>query len=253
MITLDYSNKVVLITGAGAGMGRLAAQNFADAGARLALADINADNLASLKEALPATAQCSTTVCDVSDADALQAFVNSSAEFFGQIDVAINNAGIMHPQHKLADVPVDILDRQLTINVRGVYLAMKYELAHMQQQGCGVILNMSSAAGIFGAPGASAYAAAKHAVTGMTRSAGLEYARYGIRVNCLCPSFIDSPMVDAFDETSSVKKERLVMANPMKRLGSMQEVVNAMLWLCSDYNSYMAGQAIAIDGGLTAM
>ncbi len=130
---------------------------------------------------------------------------------------------------------------------------MKYELQQMQQQGNGVILNMSSAAGVFGAPGASAYAAAKHAVTGMTRSSALEYARYGIRINCLCPSFIDSPMVDEFDKNSSVKKGQLAAANPMKRLGTMQEVVNAMLWVCSDYNSYMAGQAISIDGGLTAI
>ncbi|ARN75308.1 SDR family NAD(P)-dependent oxidoreductase [Oceanicoccus sagamiensis] len=251
MITLDYSNKVVLITGAGGGMGRLAAEKFAEAGASLALSDINYDNLKSLQDTLPV--ECFIGQCNVANPEEIERFTEQAYQHFGRIDVAINNAGILHPQNKLADIAIDDIDSQLTINGRGVFLSMKYELQKMQQQGSGVILNMSSAAGIFGAPGASAYAAAKHAVTGMTRSAGLEYARYGIRVNCLCPSFIDSPMVDEFDKNSSVKKDRLAAANPMKRLGTMDEVVNTMLWVCSDYNSYMNGQAIAIDGGLTAL
>ena len=201
MITLNYSNKVVLITGAGGGIGRLAAQSFAGAGATLALLDINAESLQSLKEELSALTECYTASCDVSNAADIEVFVKSSIQHFGRLDVAINNAGILQGHNKLADVPIEDIDNQLSINARGVYLSMKYELQQMQQQGSGVILNMSSAAGVFGAPGASAYAAAKHAVTGMTRSAGLEYARYGIRVNCLCPSFIDSPMVDEFDKT----------------------------------------------------
>ncbi len=251
MITLDYSNKVVLITGAGGGMGRLAAEMFAEAGASLALSDINPANLKTLKDSL--SVDCFISQCDVANADEIKAFTEQAHQHFGRLDVAINNAGILHPQNKLADIAIEDIDRQLSINGRGVFLSMKYELQIMQQQGTGVILNMSSAAGIFGAPGASAYATAKHAVTGMTRSAALEYARYGIRINCLCPSFIDSPMVDEFDKNSSVKKDRLAAANPTKRLGTMQEVVNAMLWVCSDYNSYMNGQAVAIDGGLSAM
>ncbi len=253
MITLDYSNKVVLITGAGGGLGRLAAQNFAEAGASLALSDINSDNLQSLKQALPPTTHCYTATCDVSDAQAIETFINNSIDYFGRLDIAVNNAGILHTPNKLADIAIEEIDQQLSVNARGIYLAMKYELQHMHPQGSGIILNMSSAAGILGAPGASAYAAAKHAVTGMTRSAALEYARYGIRINCLCPSFIESPMVDEFDKRSPVKKDHLAAANPMRRLGTMQEAVNAILWLCSDYNSYMAGQAISIDGGLSAM
>jgi NAD(P)-dependent dehydrogenase (short-subunit alcohol dehydrogenase family) len=250
---IDYSDKVVLITGAAAGIGALAARNFANAGAQLALADIQDEKLQRLQKDLAASTRCYTEICNISDADNIKQFINNSAAYFGRIDVAINNAGILHKHNKLADLPVTDIDQQLTINARGVYLSMKYQLQQMLRQQHGVILNMSSAAGIFGAPGASAYSAAKHAVTGMTRSAALEYARYGIRINCLCPSFIDSPMVDEFEQGSTIKKQQLAAANPMKRLGTMQEVVNAMLWLCSDYNSYMTGQAIALDGGLTAI
>jgi len=252
MQTLDYSNKVVMITGAGAGMGKLAAENFAQAGARLAICDINKENIANVAEDLRAQGcDVLARAFDVSDETQVQSFIEECVKYFDKIDVGINNAGILQPVSHVHTMDLTALDKQYQVNIKGAFACMKHQLASMMAEG-GVILNLSSLAGINGAPNLSAYSSAKHAVVGMTRTAAVEYGRFNIRVNALCPSFVDSPMLNDVVEQGPISKERMSDFNPMKRLATMQEIVNAMLWMCSDYNSYMNGQAIAIDGGLTA-
>jgi len=253
MQTLDYSNKVVMITGAGGGMGKLAAENFAEAGAKLAISDINQDNIETVAASLrDKGCDVYSTVCDVADESQVKMFIDNTIAAFGQLDVAINNAGIIQPMSHTHLLDLSALDQQYNINIKGVFACMKHQITFMKEKKKGVILNLSSVAGISGAPNLSAYAAAKHAVTGMTRSAAVEYGRYGIRVNAICPSYVDSPMMDSVENETPITKEQLAATNPMKRLATMQEIVNGMLWLCSDYNSYMNGQAVAFDGGMTA-
>ena len=252
MHTLDYSEKVVMITGAGAGMGKLAAENFAEAGAKLAICDINQDNIETVAAVLREKGcDVLARAFDVSDESEVKNFLEECVNRFGRIDVGINNAGILQPVAHLHKLELEALDKQYQVNIKGAFACMKHQLANMLKKG-GVILNLSSLAGINGAPNLAAYSSAKHAVVGMTRTAAVEYGRYNIRVNALCPSFVDSPMLNDVVDQGPISKERMVEFNPMKRLATMQEIVNAMLWMCSDFNSYMNGQAIAIDGGLTA-
>jgi NAD(P)-dependent dehydrogenase (short-subunit alcohol dehydrogenase family) len=253
MQTLSFENKVVFISGAGGGIGWLAAAEFARAGARLALVDIDEDAVNSVAEQLVADgcevlAEC----CDVTNEESVVGVVQSATARFDRLDIAVNNAGVLQDPGRLADTESSEWQRNLDINAGGVFNCMKHQLALMKTQSAGVILNMSSAAGVIGAPYMAAYAAAKHAVVGLTRTAALEYARYGIRVNALCPSYVDSPMVDAFTGNADEQRAKLCRAIPMRRLATMEEVVHAMLWLCSDFNTYMTGQTISLDGGLTA-
>lgn len=245
-----YDGKVVLITGAAGGFGRLAAERFAAEGARLALSDLSPEEIAS-----PGTPL--VLPCDVTRENEVGAMIAAVIERFGRIDVAINNAGVIHPAAKLADLSVADFDRAMTVNARGVFLCLREELKVMAAAGRGAILNVASVAGLVGAPTLSAYAASKHAVVGLTRSAADEYARAGLRVNALCPAFAATPMIDGVAERLSEDRAeaetRLSGRIPMRRIGQPEEVVAAMLWLCSEANSYMTGQAIAVDGGLTAI
>jgi len=254
MQVLDYTNKVVMITGAGSGMGKLAAENFSKAGATLAICDVNKDNIEAVAARLREEGcDVLAMACDVSDEEQVKKFTDECLHCFDRIDVAINNAGILQPLAHTHLLDLKELDAQYQVNIKGVFACMKHQISAMKEAGSGVILNLSSVAGLGAAPNLSSYAASKHAVIGITRSAAVEYGRYGLRVNALCPSHVDSPMMDSVEATSPVSSERIAAANPMKRLAVMQEIVNAMLWLCSDYNSYMNGAAIPIDGGLTAV
>ena len=183
--------------------------------------------------------------------------VEASVHRFGRLDVAINNAGIVHPPRKLPDIDWDTAVRVINIDLLAVYRAMKNQLPQMELQGGGVILNVSSVAGLSGAPFLSIYAAAKHGVIGLTKSAAVEYAGRNIRINAICPSFAATPMVTESLEhmrgTPGEALARMVGAIPMQRLATAAEVVQAMLWICSPENSFMTGHALTIDGGLTAM
>jgi NAD(P)-dependent dehydrogenase (short-subunit alcohol dehydrogenase family) len=254
MQTLDYNDKVVMITGAGSGMGKLAAENFSKAGATLAICDVNKENIEAVAAQLREEG-CDVLAAafDVSDESQVTKFVADCLHSFGKIDVAINNAGILPPVARTHLLDLSVLDMQYKVNIKGVFTCMKHQITAMKEASNGVILNLSSVAGLGAAANLSTYAASKHAVIGLTRSAAVEYGRYGLRINALCPSHVDSPMMDSAEKESHMSKENIAAANPMKRLATMQEIVNAMLWLCSDYNSYMNGTTIAIDGGLTAM
>lgn len=250
-----YDGRVVLITGAASGLGALAARRFAEAGAALALSDIEAPR--ALAEELGALAGA----VDVSHEAAVAAHVAAVLERHGRIDVAINNAGIGHPMAPLHRTPVEEFDRVMAVNARGVFLGLKHQLPPMIEAGCGAVLNVASAAGLVGAGHLAAYAASKHAVVGLTRAAADEAARHGVRVNALCPSFADTPLFAEMAEAMAARHggtreeahARIAARVPMRRVARPEEVVGAMLWICHEANSFMTGQAIAVDGGLTAV
>jgi len=257
-----FTGKTVMLTGAAGGFGASAATEFARAGAKLALADIDDAALAKLCRTLR---QNGTEVLDlpmdVRDEDAVKTTVARILNAFGHLDIAINNAGIGQPMRPLTELPVDIYENVMAVNVKSVFLGMKYQLPPMISAGSGAVLNIASAAGLVGAGHMSAYAASKHAVVGLTRSAADEVARYGIRVNALCPSFAPTPLFDDMAEDLAALKGKsademrgaIVTRIPMRRLATMAEVVQAMLWAVDPANSFLTGHALPIDGGLSAV
>lgn len=257
-----YQDQVVMITGAASGFGRLAAERFSGEGARLALSDVNGEALeVAAAELRSAGVEVITDVVDVTSADHVAAHVAHIAEAYGALDVAVNNAGMGHDLKRVQDLSEDDWDRTMDINAKGVFLCMKHQLPVMLKAGRGAILNVASAAGLVGAGQLGAYAAAKHAVVGLTRAAADETARKGIRVNAICPSFSATPlfneMADIVAGRTGASREQaygqIASRVPMARVSDPAEVVQAMLWICSPENSFMTGQAIAIDGGLTAV
>lgn len=255
---LDFTHKSVLITGAASGFGRLLASAFASRGANLILGDINLDALQTLQdELLTSAGEVVIQRCDVSvEADCL-ALATTATERFGKLDIAINNAGIVQAFTPLEQTSEAVLDQQINVNVKGVLFGMKAQITQMRKQSEGVILNVSSMAGLGGAPKIGAYGAAKHAVIGLTKTAAAENARRNIRVNAICPFYSLTPMVTRGPLTEGQDLDDMTgflsQGSPMKRLGKPEEIVAAMLLICSPANSYMTGQAIAIDGGLSAL
>jgi NAD(P)-dependent dehydrogenase (short-subunit alcohol dehydrogenase family) len=258
----DFDGKVVQITGAASGFGALAAAEFAREGAKLLLSDVNGDGLAEVARNLESLgAEVVTDAFSVSDDAAMAAHVAKGVDAFGRLDVALNNAGIGGGLRRLHEIPLEDYDRIMEINARGVFIGMRHQLPVMLGQGAGAILNTASAAGLVGSGQLAAYAASKHAVIGMTKAAADEVARKGIRVNAICPSFASTPMVEAMGDTMGerhgISREEAynVIASrvPMRRVAEPMEVVQAMLWIVSDANTFMTGQSISIDGGLTAV
>ncbi len=247
----SYHDQVVMITGAASGFGALLAQRLAGLGARLVLGD---RDVAGLERVAGGLREAGATVlavpCDVTREVQVKALVDAAVATFGRLDVGVNNAGILTPMKRFVDTTEAELDRSHAVNTKGVFFCMQQQIRQMLPQGGGVILNIASMAGLGGAPKLAAYAAAKHAVVGLTRTAAVEYARRGIRVNALCPFYSATPMVT--DSEVGEQQQFLAQGSPMKRLGTPDEIVAAMLMLCARENSYMTGQAIAVDGGLSA-
>lgn len=249
----DFKDQVVMITGAGSGFGKLAAQRFAEAGARLAICDITEEPLQAVAVELQAGGvEVLAEACDVSSPEQVESFVGACHQRFERIDVGINNAGISHTKLRLHETDLDMWDRTIDVNLKGVYLSMKYQLTGMAKKNSGAIVNISSAAGIMGAPFISLYSASKHGVIGLTKSAALEYGRKGIRVNAICPAFTLTPLVEASMAAGGKSRENLEAGNPMRRLGEMDEVVQAILWAACEDNSFTNGAVIPVDGGLAA-
>jgi NAD(P)-dependent dehydrogenase (short-subunit alcohol dehydrogenase family) len=243
--------KTALITGAGAGIGRAAALAFAREGATLVLADLTgADETAKMVGAAGGVAKA--LKCDVSSRAAVERMVAQAVATYSRIDCALNNAGIESRICNTADITEDEFDRQIAVNLKGVWLCLKYELPQMLRQGGGAIVNTSSGAGIAGAPGWSAYSAAKHGVVGITRCAAVEYARAGVRINAICPGPIDSPMGKRIAADNPGYRDLLIAHAPNGRLGRPEEVAEAALWLCSDAASLINGAILAVDGGTSA-
>ncbi|WP_226704222.1 SDR family NAD(P)-dependent oxidoreductase [Microbulbifer elongatus] len=254
---LDFTGKVALITGAASGFGALIAEELGRRGARLVLGDINEEGLESVVEKLTAEGvEVQAVACDVSSETDCAAMVALARENFGSLDIAINNAGIAPPMQYFEEVDEETFDLQHRVNVKGVFFGMKHQLKVMRNQGSGVILNVSSMAGVGGAPKASPYSAAKHSVVGLTRTAAVEYARHNVRVNAICPFYTLTPMITDIEapEGATVEQIHAIFAAgcPMKRLGKPEEVVSAMLMLCSPALTYVTGQTLAVDGGVSA-
>jgi len=252
---LTFDDKIVLITGAGSGFGRTAAFEFSKAGAKLILSDIKKSGLeATLNQLNLNQDRIISMVCDVSNPQDVSHMIKAGTKHFGSLDIAINNAGIAPEMARTAEASLAEFDQAMAVNVRGTFLCMQQELKQMIHQGHGVILNVASVAGLIGAPLGGAYTASKHAVVGLTKAAALEYARKNIRINAICPSFCYTPMVDAIISGENGEKREQDMANtiPMGRLGTPEEIVSGMMWLCSEQNSFTTGQAIAFDGGISA-
>ncbi|MEU5724763.1 glucose 1-dehydrogenase [Micromonospora sp. NPDC047738] len=249
----DFTGQVALITGASSGMGLATARAFAEAGAAVALADINRAAVQTATETLAAAGHRVLGVsCDVTDEASVAAAVRSTVEEFGRLDMAFNNAGIQVPPSDAADEPAEVFDRVNAVNLRGVWACMKHELAQMRSQGNGAIVNCSSLGGLVGLPGRAAYHASKHGVLGLTRSAALEYAPHGIRINAVCPGTIATPMVTEMIDKGELDRAEAIANQPINRLGEPEEIAAAVLWLCSPGASFVIGVALPVDGGYTA-
>ncbi len=245
--------KVALVTGGGSGIGRATCLTMARENAKLAVADVvvegGQETVRLIKEA---GGEAIFIKADVSQASEVEAMVNQTVETYGRLDCAFNNAGIEGPVCSTVDYTEEDFDRVVAIDLTGVWLCMKYEIPVMLQNGGGAIVNTASVAGLVGFQGLSAYVASKHGVNGLTKTAALEYAKAGIRVNAVCPGVIETPMVKRAFEKSPAMEEGVATIEPVGRLGQPEEIAEAVAWLCSDAASFVTGLPMAVDGGLIA-
>jgi NAD(P)-dependent dehydrogenase (short-subunit alcohol dehydrogenase family) len=249
----DFTGQVAVVTGGSSGMGLATAEAFAEAGAAVVLADVNEDALGAATDDLTlAGHQALGVLCDVSQEDQVATMVDRTVATFSRLDMAFNNAGIQAPPTDAADEPADTFDRVNAINLRGIWACMKHELRQMRSQGSGAIVNCSSLGGLVGLPGRAAYHASKHGVIGLSRSAALEYAPRGIRINAVCPGTIETPMVTDMIAKGELSVPEAVANQPIGRLGRADEIAGAVLWLCSPGASLVVGVALPVDGGYTA-
>ncbi|MDE3061545.1 MAG: SDR family oxidoreductase [Acidobacteriota bacterium] len=251
-MVISFENKVALVTGAASGLGLATARAFAEAGAAVVLADWSKSEVQAAAEGLADKGHKTLAVaCDVSDDAQVEAMVKKTVAAFGRLDAAYNNAGIQNELAETADVTREDYDRVMAVNLRGVWSSMKFELQVMREQGSGAIVNCSSLGGLVGGNQRGTYHAAKHGVIGFTKSAALEYATRGIRVNAVCPGLIRTPMADKMEAEGQGEALRIMRETfvPMQREGSPEEIANVVLFLCSDLASYVTGQSISVDGG----
>jgi NAD(P)-dependent dehydrogenase (short-subunit alcohol dehydrogenase family) len=248
------NGKVTLVTGAASGIGRAAAIAFAREGAKVLVADMTEDaGRETVKLVHDAGGVAAFVKCDVARAADAEALVAAAVKTFGRLDGAFNNAGVAGKIARTADDTEENFDRIMAVNLRGVWLCMKYEIQQMVKQGHGgAIVNTASAAGLVGSHGMPAYTASKHGVIGLTKTAALEYARTGIRVNAVCPGVIDTAMVAAMVSAHPRLKDKLVGAEPIARMGKPSEIAEAVTWLLSDAASFVTGAAMPVDGGMIA-
>ena len=246
-------SKVALVTGGASGIGRATALTFAREGAKLVIADMNEEGGQQTVHLITEKGGEAIFVkTDVSKAVEVQALISKAVETYGRLDCAHNNAGIAGGVRALsADYPEERWHQVIAVNLTGVWLCTKYELAQMRSQGSGAIVNTASAAGLVGGRGMSAYVASKHGVVGLTKTAALEYAQQGIRVNCVCPGVIQTPMTKRGLNDPELRA-RLIASEPMGRVGTPEEVAEAVVWLCSDAASFVTGHTMTIDGGFVA-
>lgn len=253
--------KVALVTGGGSGIGRATALAFAREGARVVLADIMVEaGEATVRMIQERSGEALFCKADVSQAAEVQALVQTAVDTYGRLDCAHNNAGVeglrgVAPA-PTADVTEENWDYTINVNLKGVWLCMKYEIPQMLTQGGGAIVNTASIVGLVGGPTIAAYVASKHGVVGLTKTAALEYAPAGLRINAVCPGFIRTPMVERFVEQASRENPRLIeqvtALHPLGRLGTPEEVAEVVVWLCSDAASFVTGHTMTVDGGYVA-
>jgi NAD(P)-dependent dehydrogenase (short-subunit alcohol dehydrogenase family) len=246
--------KTALVTGASSGIGRASALAFAREGAKVLVADVTEEaGNETVKLIKNAGGEAVFAQCNVARASEAEALVATAVKHFGRLDCAFNNAGISGKIARTADETEEGFDQIMAVNLRGVWLCMKYEILQMiRQEKGGAIVNTASAAGLVGSHGMAAYTASKHGVVGLTKSAALEYARHNIRVNAVCPGVIDTPMVGGMVGSHPRLKDILVSTEPVARMGKPSEIGEAVTWLLSDYASFVTGCAMPVDGAMTA-
>jgi NAD(P)-dependent dehydrogenase (short-subunit alcohol dehydrogenase family) len=247
----NFKDKVALVTGASSGMGLATAQAFAEAGASVTLADVKEEAVREAVEKLVSEGHRAIAIpCDVGNDAQVEAMVKRTVAEFGRLDAAFNNAGVMAKIAPTADSTLEEFDRVIGVNLRGVWSCMKHELRQMERQGSGAIVNCSSIGGLTGDPRIPSYTASKHGVIGLTRTAALEYATKGIRVNAVCPGTIDTAFSRTVVDGDDKRFEALSKAPPIGRAGKPEEIASVVLWLCSPGASYVIGHALVVDGGL---
>ncbi len=252
-MSLQFADKAALVTGGASGIGRAAALSFAHGGARVVVADVDqagGEETVCLVKAEGGEAVFVKT--DVRAAVDVEAMVAAAVQSFGRLDIAFNNAGVLGSGAAMIDFTEDDWDDVMGINLKGVWLCMKHEIPAMIQAGGGAIVNTSSIAGLVGSQHSPAYAASKHGVVGLTKTAALQYAPHGIRVNCVCPAAVYSPMLETLVTRNPQVGERLLASQPNGRFASPEEVAAVVTWLCSDAASFVTGAALPVDGGYTA-
>ncbi len=251
---ISFNGKVALVTGAAGGIGWATARMFAESGAAVALADLSEQVDVRAKELTEKGYKAIALHCDVSKEEEVKQMVEQVVTIFGRLDIAYNNVGVHASVRKdLAETEGWDFDHVLSVNLRGVWNCMKYELAEMKKQGNGAIVNCSSQGGLVGIANIDAYAASKHGILGLTKSAALEYARQGIRINAVCPGTCETPMMKHAIEMSPEHMARVIDAIPLGRVGKPEEIASMVLLLCSDYAGFAIGQTWAMDGGYTVM
>ena len=249
----SFKDKVALVTGGASGIGLATVRAFAEAGAAVAIADINEDAARAAADNLVAAGHKAIGIrCAVVNGADAAAMVEQAVSSFGRLDAAFNNAGIHVAMAETADVEGSDFDRIIAINLRGIFTCMKHELRRMREQGSGVIVNCSSQSGFVGLPGLGAYTASKHGVIGLTKAAALEYAPRGIRINCICPGTTETPLVRGLVEQEPGRLDAVIKDIPLGRMGREEEIASAVLWLCSPGAGFMVGQTLMPDGGYTA-
>ncbi|NDV68146.1 SDR family NAD(P)-dependent oxidoreductase [Dysgonomonas sp. 25] len=242
--------KIVMVTGSAMGIGLACAEAFAHAGATVVMADIQKPDEQAQK-LVDAGYKAVAYQCDVSDVQAVKEMIDWIVSTYGRLDAALNNAGIQTPQRPMAEITNDEFDRTVAVDLKGVWNCMKFEIEQMLKQGGGAIVNTSSQGGVTAFAGQAAYIACKHGVIGMTRTAAMDYAAKGIRVNAVCPGVILTPMAEDLIRRNPKLEEELVRDIPAGRLGKPEEIADAVLWLCSPQASFVHGHALLVDGGFT--
>ncbi|MBM3847206.1 MAG: SDR family oxidoreductase [Verrucomicrobia bacterium] len=249
----QFAGKVALVTGGVSGIGRDCVRVLADAGARVVVSDVDeAQGARLMKEMARTGAKTLFVRADVTRADEVRDLVGSVLRRFGKLDFALNNAGVDGARAPTAEYPAEVWDQVIAVNLTGVFHCLKYELEVMARQRCGVIVNMASVAGLVGFVNHAAYTAAKHGVVGLTRTAALEYARHGVRVNAVCPSYTQTPMLERVAGRIPGLKARLASIAPLGRLCASREVAEAVSYLFSDAAAFITGQTLVLDGGIVA-
>jgi NAD(P)-dependent dehydrogenase (short-subunit alcohol dehydrogenase family) len=247
-----YQGKVAFVTGGGSGIGRAAALAFAREGASVTVADISEQGSRETARLIEEQGRRALAVrCDVTRAEDVRAALDKTVEAFGRLDFAFNNAGVEQRNAGVAEFEEEEWDRIINVNLRGVYLCMKYEIPLMLKQGGGRIVNTSSGAGVIGIKGGGAYAASKHGVIGLTKSAALDYAAQNVRINAVAPGYIATPMMDRITGGAAEGWEQITSEEPIGRVGKPEEIADAVIWLCSDASSFVVGHALVVDGGQT--